>query len=316
MMRCGKPVRSYKNFISISLSFPGVEAYLKNLSAVAGTTHFTLGTDELRISEENIVIFGAWHPVYKNIIDQIPNKKGILWTSSGGEMDFTPNSVEILYLNNILKMLDDKVIDFILFTDPYLAQIFKRDKTWHISCPVEIPLFHRNVKKIEGISLLQPAKTTKNIYNNLLAVKTVQNTIDLKLHTNLKPYEQVIEELGIDYEMYNWLPKDEYMNLISQMRINLACFWCGEYFNYQVVEAALVGTQSVVSKSVDYYPVLSSKVVNLDNPIEISEVVEKVHNNSYRNIRLIMEVQCERWNNDVARILFEVDAAVNHPHPR
>lgn len=293
-------MQSYKSCIkTISLPFPGVEAFCKNLSVVAGTEHFTLGKDEIKLSSDSIIIFGAWHPIYETLLNKIPNKKGVLWTSSAGEMDFTPNSVEILYLTKILNLLDEGDIDFILFTDPNLYHVFKRDNVFHISCPVKIPPPPKNEEKIDGILFFQPPKITKNIYNNLLAVKLVQKELPLKLYTNLKPYEEVIKNLGIEYEMFDWLPEEEYFDLISKMKVNLAAFWCGEYFNYQVVEAALLGTESVVSKNAEYYPFNYSKVQNLDNPVEIAEKIKTTLKHQFVNIRLVIIHKCEMWNADV-----------------
>jgi hypothetical protein len=295
-----------KNLVTITLPFPGVLSYLRNLSKVVGSTCLVLGEDQIALSKDQITLFGAWHPIYRTIIDRIPNKKGVLWTSSGGEMDFTPNSVEVLYLNEIHKLLDEGIIDFILFTDPHLAEAFEGDKTLYIPCPVEILPPPQNKEKIDGISFFQPAKITKNIYNNLLAVKLVQKELSLKLYTNLKPYEEVIKGLGIDYEMYDWLPREEYFDLISRMKVNLAAFWCGEYFNYQVTESALLGTESVVSKNADYYPLNYSKVQNLDDPVEIARKIKQVCGHQFINIRLVMIQRCDGWNAQTIEVLDEV----------
>ncbi|RKY45268.1 MAG: hypothetical protein DRP88_07670, partial [Candidatus Neomarinimicrobiota bacterium] len=164
-------MQSYKSCINtISLPFPGVEAFCKNLSVVAGTKHFTLGEDEIKISHDSVVVFGAWSPIYQTLLHKIPGKVGVLWTSSGGEMEMTPNGVEILYLNEIFNLLNKGVIDFILFTDPNLYHVFKQDNVFHIPCPVKIPPPPKNKEKVDGISFFQPPKITKNIYNNLLAV--------------------------------------------------------------------------------------------------------------------------------------------------
>jgi len=305
-------MQSYKSCIkTISLPFPGVEAFCKNLSAVAGTEHFTLGKDEIKLSSDSIIIFGAWHPIYETLLNKIPNKKGVLWTSSAGEMEMTPNGVEILYLNEIFNLLNKGDLDFIIFTDLKLFEVYKQDKIYYLPAPMDLNSAVFPVKPKEdreGISLLTPVKLTKNLFNNLLAVKLIQKEFDIKLYTNLKPYEPIIKSLGLKYQIFDWLPREEYFKIISKMQVNLAVSWCGEYWNYQVMEAGLKGIPSIVSVGATYYPFESLKVGNPDDPVEIADRIRYVLKYfsitlSPKFIHTMIFNQCLKNNWEVMKIL-------------
>lgn len=262
--------------VSISLPFPGVTAYLNHLSRVLGSKHIVLQPNtNIQMPKDATVIIGAWHPIYRDLIPRIQNKKGVLWTSSAGEMGLEANGVEIIYLAEILRLLDEGKIDFILFTDPGLAKVFDRDDTHWIPCPIATDLIkHESTKKIDGISFFAPQKLSKAMFNNLLAVKLVQRNEDTKLHTNVRGYENVIRMLKIDAEFYDWLPMERYHKLLSSMRANLAVFLLGEYFDYSIVENALLGVPSVVNAVADFYPLDDTKVRNPDDPTEIADKID------------------------------------------
>ncbi|MDI6860137.1 MAG: hypothetical protein QMC85_06555, partial [Methanocellales archaeon] len=261
---------------TVSLGFPGVEAYFRNLEAIGLSKHITLKQNmQLTIPKDAVVLFGPYTEPYKELIPKIPNRKGVLFTSSSGEIGLTPNMIETVFLERTLALLDDGGIDFVLFSDPKMAEIFKRNGVLHCPCPIAPNLvkYDRNVEKTDGISLFCPAKLSKSIYGNLLAVKLIQEKRDIKLHTNLKGYENLIKMLGIDAEIHDWLPTEHYHKLLSSMGVNLAVEWCGSYFNYNVVEAALLGVPSVVNAVADFYPLDEIAVRNPDDPTEIADKV-------------------------------------------
>jgi len=262
--------------VSISLPFPGVTAYLNHFSRVVGSKHITLQSNtNIQMPKDATVIIGAWHPIYRDLIPRIQNKKGVLWTSSAGEMGLEANGVEIIYLAEILRLLDGGKIDFILFADPGLAKVFDRDSTYWIPCPIATDLVkYEPINKIDGVGFFTPQKLSKAMFNNLLAVKLIQRNRDTKLHTNIRGYENVTRMLKIDAEIYDWLPMEQYHKLLSSVKVNLAVSWAGEYFNYQVIEAALLGTPSVVNSNADYYPIEELKASNPDDPGEIADRID------------------------------------------
>jgi len=194
-------------------------------------------------------------------------------SSSAGEMELSWQGVEITQLNRILGWLEDGTLDFLLCTDPKLARCFDHPRIKHLPCPVAPDLVKpRAVEKRDGIGLFCPAKPSKNIFPQLLAVRLFQRRRPgFKLHTNLKAYARVIAMLGIDAEVYDWLPEERYRELLASLRVNLQVERCGDYFNYQVVEAGLLGVPSVVGPRSP----LGLGVGDPEDPAEIADAMER-----------------------------------------
>ena len=245
----------------------------KNLEKVVGTKH---QTPNEKIDPESVVILGGWSPSYLNIINKIPNKKGVLFCSFVGEAEMAPNLVELGYLLDIIELLKKGRIDFIIFSDEKLYKALELADTYYMPCPLEIKKFEVK-NRTNGLSLFCPPKLTKNIFGNLLGARLTKK----QLYTNLKSYEKIIKSLKIKAKVTDWLPRDEYENLISKMECNLAVSILGEYWNYQVMEAGLMGVPSVVNSKADYYPLNDLKVENPGDPCEIKEKIE-------------VAVQCDR----------------------
>jgi len=295
---------------TISMSFPGVTTLCRNLEAVVGSRHIVyqpgMGID---IPKDAIVIFGAFSPAYRDLIFGLPNKKGVVWTSSGGEIEASTQGIEIVQLDRILTWLDNDVIDFVAFTDPYVAEVFKRDGTFWLPCPLAPSLVKtQDVEKVDGLGLFCPAKINKNIFNSLLAVKHVQKERDIKLYTNLRGFAKAIAMLDIEAEVYDWLPATEYHKLLASMKVNIAPEWSGTYWNYQVMEAALLGTPSIVNATAPYYPLDELKVINPDSPIEIADAIEFALDRPELSTLVREKVieSAKRINREVERVINEL----------
>ena len=224
-----------------------------------------LGGDRVHVPTAEVYILAAWHPSYSRLLG-LGSKIGVLWTSSAGEMDLEP--VEQSYLEEIVK---DPRISFIWFGDSSLAQVYP-EKGFYAPYPMDPdgvePL---NVEKQEIATLFCPTGIKKNILNQLLAMKLVQKERKLTLHTNVVGYDYLLSNNipgeGLDCVRHSWLPQEEYYRLLASARINLACSWC-ETFNYNVAEAGLLGTPSVISPTIGI-PGIRAK--NQNSPLEIAE---------------------------------------------
>lgn len=249
----------------LSAPFPGAKRPLEE-GAKLGMWEFALiDSPRVDIPPANIYILAAWHPVYSQILDVLDDSRriGVLWTSSVGEMDFTP--VEQEYLNWLLKY---SRVEFIWFGDPALARIYP-EKGFYAPYPIDVDSVKPpGLEKKDIITLFCPTGPKKNILNQLLAVKIIQREgLDVVLHTNIQGYSELLNSLNCVW--HNWLPDVEYQELIASAKVNLACSWC-ETFNYQVAEAALLGTISVVSPTV---PIPGLVVNTPNNPVIIAEKI-------------------------------------------
>jgi len=274
-----------EKIVAISVGFPGVVRALKHGRDLKLWDLVVLSEQPVHIPRADAYILGAWHKSYSQLLKELPENSriGILWTSSAGEMDL--EQVEISYL---AKIIDNERIDCVLFSTEALANSFKKGVFFPYPIVIRIPLTKKQEKQ-EIITLFCPPTFKKNVLNQLLAVKELQKTREIKLHTNLLPYKKIMKWLGLNFELHNWLPEKEYYSLLSRSKCNLGVSWA-ESFNYQVLEAALCNTFSVVSPSVWWYPEKDLMVLNPNNPLEIlQKMLECIKKNESCSIGSLLE---------------------------
>ena len=248
------------NIAFLSVPFPGVRRIGEEGEKLNLWKFVLLEGNRIKIPSVDVCIFGAWHPLYSQLLG-LRDKLGICWASSAGEMDMEP--IEQEYLQRILQ---DPRISFVWFGDQSLASIYS-EKGFYAPYPLNAEHKGTQSGKRDIATLFCPAGPKKNILNQLLAVKLVQREIKFTLHTNIEGYDGILKEL--DCVRHNWLPDDEYRNLLAQSKVNLAVSW-SETFSYQVAESALCGTCSLVSETI---PVPGIVITNPNSPIEIAEKI-------------------------------------------
>ena len=87
--------------VGLSVPFPGARKPLEEGAKLGWWDFILLGGSRVEIPPAEVYILAAWHPLYNQLIGLCSGARlGVLWTSSGGEMDLEP--VETSYLNGIL----------------------------------------------------------------------------------------------------------------------------------------------------------------------------------------------------------------------
>lgn len=281
--------------IGLSIPFPGARRPLEE-GAKLGLWEFVLLQGErVKIPPADVYIFAAYHPIYERLFT-LGGKNVILWTSSAGEMDMEP--IEQQFLDRLLK---DPRVSTIWFGDQSLALAYP-EKGFYAPYPLacDIP---PEVEKQDIITLFCPAGPKKNILNQLLAAKLVQREMHLTLHTNIRGYDGIISEL--DCVRHDWLPDGEYQRLLAQSKVNLAISWC-ETFNYQVAEAALCGTCSLVSETI---PVPGMVITNPNNPaliaqgiIEVAQKATELGQDASQRVRQFAQYKNEELKEIIKRL--------------
>lgn len=246
------------NTVGISVPFPGARRPLEEGKKLGLWDFVLLEGESVRIPPAETYIFAAYHPVYDRLLS-LRGRIGILWTSSAGEMDM--ESVEQQYLKHIL---DDPRISFVWFGDACLARVYP-EKGFYAPYPLDTNVPKPDMPKQDIATLFCPTGPKKNILNMLLAMRLVQKEIKLTLQTNVEGYDLG----GLDCVKQSWLPSADYRNILAAAKVNLAVSWC-ETWNYNVAEAALLGTPSVTCKTI---PLPGVKVQNPNSPIEIAEMI-------------------------------------------
>ena len=280
--------------MGLSVSFPGAKRPLEEGAKLGLWEFVPLHEGRVTIPPADIYILAAWHPAYEQLMG-LQGRIGVLWTSSAGEMDFVP--VELGYLTGILA---DPRISFIWFGHLALAELHPA-KGFYAPYPLDTAIDAPVLEKADIATLFCPPGPKKNILNQLIAMALVQREIRLTLHTNvpLNQYRGVVPKL--DAVEHGWLPQAEYHRLLGMATVNLACSWC-ETFNYNVAEAALMGTPSVTSSTI---PVAGLPVADPNDPREIEREILAICNNPSVNVTMRASVrqQAERRNSELRHIL-------------
>ena len=207
------------------------------------------GGDEDEI--EGTVILGAYHPRYRQLSTR--KKPLFWWTSRPFEMEQT-GDVEMSELRNIVKRYEMGQVGEVLFGVASPDARSDLADALGVGVPVSYPVGvelgnrQRSVVIPGSIGLFCPAKPSKNVYTQLVAVRLAQKKRGGVLYTNLTTLRPVLDWLGVNYEAVGWMPGDDYYDLLSRIEVNLAVSW-SESFNYQAVEAALLGVPTVGSEA-------------------------------------------------------------------
>jgi len=279
--------------ITIAVPFPGAKRPFEEGQKLGIWDFILLDGNTIEVPPADVYILAAWHPVYEMLMG-LKGKIGVMWTSSAGEMDFEP--VEQEYLR---RLNEDPKISFIWFGDPGLAQVFP-EKGFYAPYPFDVDSIKRpEVEKRDIATLFCPAGPKKNILNQLLAMKLAQVERKLTLHTNIRGYDNILRDM--DCVRHEWLLDMEYKELLASARINLACSWC-ETFNYNVAEAAMMGTISVTSPTI---PLSGLMVKSPNNPVHIAERILEAVSNSWEDTLAWVRSDLEVRNQECKRIISE-----------
>ncbi len=248
------------------------------------------------LKEFDIIIFGGWHILYLSIIRYLKrkNKKvGIYWTSSIGQSEMTEKHIEIHYLNHLLNLLKENIIDFLIVPERTYEALGKLEKvvllphTFDIS---QINFFNRkNIDKKADI-FLSP-RYGKNILSQFIGTHLADP--DIKIYTNIDNIKirKFLEVLGVPYIYKGWIDSyQKYLEFISSMGFSLQITYT-ETFNYAVAERMAMGIPVFVSGNIflithDKFLKKYLCVEAPDSPLEISKKIEFL----LRNISLYQEI--------------------------
>lgn len=249
--------------------FPGVSAVIEHATSLGIGRRIALHELNYKnFKKEDLLILGAWEPdLYPTRIRRINCRKAILWTSSWGQMLFSPNQVEVSQLEHILNLLKNGRIDYLFIGSKEIYEYYKNvSNVYQFPYPFnpELILRYRAREKIpNSVSLFIPpgSQARKNYLNMKIGFELAKRrNPELTLYTN-----------------ETWIPKEQYCELLSKMMLNLHCTWT-ESFCYQVAEALFLSTLSLVSQCIADNLNLNdfSLIHNLDSPREIAEKIVKI----------------------------------------
>jgi glycosyltransferase involved in cell wall biosynthesis len=302
-------IRTHFYYLSKKIKFPFYlleEIYNETLIKILKRIKFPVYLPE-NISKFCIYILGGWHPFYYFFIKKLKNKKkkvGIYWTSTIGQSEMTPQFIEIKNLNFIFKLMDEKIIDF-LIVPIRTHEALKGCKNIFL-LPHTMDLKEINyVKKeeiIKKVDLFFGERIGKNIVNQFLGAYFADPEIEI--YTNLKNKDiiELLSHLKIPFKKIDWIPSyKNYLFFISQMGFSLQITYT-ESFNYAVAERMAIGIPVFVSPNIfliyhDKYLRKHLCIEIPDSPYEISKKLKKLimNKNLYKEINSYIRIVIENY---------------------
>lgn len=248
-----------------------------------GTKHIYLNQLN-QVTEQDTVIFGAWEPnTYPMAIRRCKaKKKCLLFTSP--LLQAQMNEPELSFLESILNLKGNGVIDYLLFADKETYEVFK-DETRvlhlpHPADPKKVEQYKNPSRDVPGVPIknifcyMPWGNRNKNQMTQLAAVKIFQRKHQgAWLFANgMGPWAFWANRLQIYYTDQGYLPTEEYYRNISNYRCGLHVT-LSESFAYSVLDAFLLEVPVICSPAIDWAPE-GLKVKNPDDPVEIAKALE------------------------------------------
>lgn len=297
---------SERSACAISVDFPGVRQWLSHGEREGLWDLVVLG-DNFEIPAADAYLFGAWNDAYGSLVERlrlaVPEAQiHVAWSSSAYEMETAPP--EILTHMGFLGKRPMPKVDGFACLNPDMVDHWPN--AWHLPAPIHLDpqdpkvLTGYGEGERSGLALFAPTMLKKNLYSQMLAVRSFQRAFpdkpkDVILHTNLEPYRPVMDALGIRYVLHPWLPRDKYLAVLASCKASL-CVSVGESWSYFCVDSLSVNTPVIGSPTIGWLPPYY-RVSNPNSPRTIQEALERVWSDAPKDLRrTILEPLAARQN--------------------
>lgn len=293
-----KTSESTKDIICvIPKDFHGVASALKGAAAllpdkvgymeIDGMTRTDNIVDHLSAVHPKMVVFGAWIPSYKKMIDRVKERTGakvvVSWFSNFAQMEFTTN--ELPAFAEVRELIASGKVDELWMSAKDDANALSKTdpKIKFYPCPLklrDIPSMRKAKEGVTRISLFCTPGPRKNLANQLIACSMVLGAeVHLNGASKFPEILSLIKSLKLNVIDHGWMDRKEYEEVLSSMDVGLQVTHA-ETFNYVVADHFMAGVPVVASSMV---PVaawdknLSGLIVSrADSPEEISSAIIKV----------------------------------------
>lgn len=257
-----------------SKAHPGVSAVFQNFIQIVENSQHKY-VEDLEYKDiccgNDMVIFGAWHNDYSNLIQNCEGKRAILWTSSVSQMQTTPEEIEVKIFNQLVDGVG-KWFDYLLIGDKDLAEMYKSEKILWFPYPIAFSDHPLMEKKENVFGLFCTDHFRKNILNQILATKHAHKQYpSILLITNCYKKDEGIIPTG-------WLEKEAYAESLKKITFGLNVF-PHESFAYSFSELMMRGVPTLCSKRIaenfklPKYLRHHLEIQDSDSSMEISEAI-------------------------------------------
>lgn len=233
-------------------TYPGIARLFSETIAVVGGKQIYLA-DMPQVTEEDVVMFGAWSPRYAMAIrrDCKAKRKYIHWSSPLLQAELA--GVELGYLSTIMDMLNNDFIAGIWMNDKGIYDTYKdQGNIFYAPAPFDTAALKRYRKKAtdkEGVFFFTVfSNKQKNIAVQLAAAKQAQKARPFTLYVNgLTPeFTAFADTIRLCYVDLKHLPRDDYFEWLSSARLMLGVA-ASEAFSYVAAETLGLGVPILMS---------------------------------------------------------------------
>ena len=272
--------------ILVSKKLPGVKSMAQNLAKVSGIVDVVYLEDVFKseliyrveqkllrnypISFARInslvdtygdrIILGGWTPIYPKLVKFLNNrgiKPSVMWCSTLGQMEMTCNMVDYRSFLELVTLNNKGAIRYILLNERLFEEMRFLKNTIYFPHTLHLETFTRffrdNVEISDSfkVDLFVPVRSGKNILTQLsaIAASRFRHKIELHINFNHSYITPIIKELPLKIKQHEWLPWDDYLNLLSKMHLSMQVTHT-ESFNYAVAERMAIGTPPLVSLNI------------------------------------------------------------------
>jgi len=288
-------------------AFVGVRSVFEHGKKLGFWKFLSINKDtEDQIQKFKVIIFGAWTPFYKKIIETLKNKLIIIFlTSTPLQMDSAP--VEHEFLQEILKIHDVTIF----CGSPFTKRMINHEKCFYVPYPISTMDYpDSKYDKKRSVGLFCPTHFRKNITNQLLAVSVIPNLDEF--HTNV-PCQLMNPKF---FFKYVWLSRNAYLSKINSLKAMLHVSLT-ESLCYAAVDAILAGTIPIISISIahnlELLDIDDIIVANHDDPDEIALQTQRMldlNETQYAHLLAILksriDILARRNNNKMEAILKKI----------
>ena len=268
-------------------TYPGIARLFSETISVVGGKQIYLA-DMQQVTEEDVVMFGVWHPRYAMAIRRgcKAKRKYIHWSSPLLQAELA--GVELSYLGIIMDMLTKGIIDGVWMNDKGIYDTYKDlGNIFYAPAPFNTTALNRYRKKAvdkEGVFFFTVfSNKQKNIAVQLSAAKLAQKECPFVLYVNgLTPeFTAFADTIRLRYVDLKHLPSDDYFEWLSSARLMLGVA-ASEAFAYTCAESLGMSVPTIVSPVVARnfsYSTKSMKkleVNDISNPHKIAEKIISV----------------------------------------
>jgi hypothetical protein len=260
--------------------FPGIMHLFEETQAVVGGELIYL-SDLQKANEEDTVIFGAWSPQYAMAIRRNckAKKKYLHWASPLLQAELA--GVEIGYLNMIMTLLKQEVLDGIWVLDKGVYDAYKDiGNVFYAPAPFNadsLSGYRKGVEEREDVSFFTIFHNKqKNVLCQLASAKQAQKENPFTLYVNgLTPVQTAfVDMIKLKYCELHFLPQKDYFEWLSLSKLGLQVS-ASEAFSYVTSEILSLGVPVLMSPVVAHNMGMENNTRLIVNDISSVEEIKE-----------------------------------------